>query len=58
MLLVLICVVAAGIAQAEDLATDTTTFVFLPCPQAEKAEKEARDLKGTMRKRMEFLDFD
>jgi U6 snRNA-associated Sm-like protein LSm1 len=26
--------------------------------QAEKAEREARDLKGTMRKRMEFLDFD
>lgn len=26
--------------------------------QAEKAEREARDLKGSMRKRMEFLDFD
>ncbi|CAA6664630.1 unnamed protein product [Spirodela intermedia] len=26
--------------------------------QAQKAEKEASDLKGTMRKRMEFLDLD
>ncbi|GKV24713.1 hypothetical protein SLEP1_g34294 [Rubroshorea leprosula] len=25
---------------------------------AQKAEREASDLKGTMRKRMEFLDFD
>jgi hypothetical protein len=31
---------------------------FFTFTQAEKAEKEARDLKGTMRKRMEFLDFD
>jgi U6 snRNA-associated Sm-like protein LSm1 len=26
--------------------------------QAQKAEREATDLKGTMRKRMEFLDLD
>ncbi|EOY27291.1 Small nuclear ribonucleoprotein family protein isoform 2 [Theobroma cacao] len=26
--------------------------------RAQKAEREARDLKGTMRKRMEFLDLD
>jgi U6 snRNA-associated Sm-like protein LSm1 len=32
--------------------------LFFLSSQAEKAEKEARDLKGTMRKRMEFLDFD
>jgi hypothetical protein len=33
-------------------------YYFFTFTQAEKAEKEARDLKGTMRKRMEFLDFD
>jgi U6 snRNA-associated Sm-like protein LSm1 len=26
--------------------------------QAQKAERDATDLKGSMRKRMEFLDFD
>lgn len=26
--------------------------------QAQKAEKDATELKGTMRKRMEFLDLD
>lgn len=31
------------------------TFLF---HQAEKAEKDLKDLKGSMRKRMEFLDFD
>ncbi|RVX05553.1 Sm-like protein LSM1B [Vitis vinifera] len=30
----------------------------LICFQAQKAEREATDLKGSMRKRMEFLDFD
>lgn len=35
------------------------SFVWLPCfLQAQKAEKDATDLKGSMRKRMEFLDFD
>jgi hypothetical protein len=36
----------------------TTSLLCCVSTQAEKAEKEARDLKGTMRKRMEFLDFD
>lgn len=27
-------------------------------PQAQKAERDATDLKGSMRKRMEFLDLD
>ena len=33
------------------------TFMLL-IVQAQKAEREASDLKGTMRKRMEFLDLD
>jgi U6 snRNA-associated Sm-like protein LSm1 len=31
---------------------------FLSQSQAQKAEKDATELKGTMRKRMEFLDLD
>ena len=37
------------------------TFKLLKCMfslQAQKAERDATDLKGSMRKRMEFLDFD
>lgn len=40
------------------LVANGVFFFFAPFIQAEKAEREARDLKGTMRKRMEFLDFD
>jgi hypothetical protein len=36
----------------------TNSLLCCVSTQAEKAEKEARDLMGTMRKRMEFLDFD
>lgn len=33
-------------------------MICLVIVQAQKAEREASDLKGTMRKRMEFLDMD
>lgn len=33
-------------------------YFYCVIMQAQKAEREATDLKGTMRKRMEFLDLD
>ncbi|KAL2939804.1 Sm-like protein LSM1B [Bienertia sinuspersici] len=42
----------------EDLPPHMTRVSEAEIKQAQKAEREASDLKGMMRKRMEFLDFD
>lgn len=44
--------------EKDELPSHMTCVSEAEIRTAEKAEKEARDLKGTMRKRMEFLDFD
>nr|CAB3484635.1 unnamed protein product [Digitaria exilis] len=44
--------------EKDELPAHMTCVSEAEIRKAEKAEKEARDLKGTMRKRMEFLDFD
>ncbi|GMH16604.1 hypothetical protein Nepgr_018445 [Nepenthes gracilis] len=42
----------------EELPQRMTCVSETEIRQAQKAEREASDLKGMMRKRMEFLDFD
>lgn len=42
----------------EELPAHMTCVSEAEIKQAQKAEREASDLKGMMRKRMEFLDFD
>ncbi|KAH7519317.1 sm-like protein LSM1B [Ziziphus jujuba] len=42
----------------EELPPHMTQVSEADIRKAQKAEKDATDLKGTMRKRMEFLDFD
>ncbi|XP_020227942.1 sm-like protein LSM1B isoform X2 [Cajanus cajan] len=42
----------------EELPHHMTSVSEADIRKAQKAEKDATDLKGTMRKRMEFLDFD
>ncbi|XP_062088864.1 sm-like protein LSM1B [Humulus lupulus] len=42
----------------EELPPHMTRVSVEEIKRAQKAEKDASDLKGTMRKRMEFLDFD
>lgn len=42
----------------EELPPHMTCVAEAEIRRAQKAEREASDLKGTMRKRMEFLDFD
>ncbi|KAG2566493.1 hypothetical protein PVAP13_7NG186400 [Panicum virgatum] len=44
--------------EKEELPAHMTCVSEAEIRKAEKAERDARDLKGTMRKRMEFLDFD
>ncbi|CAD6260753.1 unnamed protein product [Miscanthus lutarioriparius] len=44
--------------EKDELPAHMTCVSEAEIRKAEKAEREARDLKGTMRKRMEFLDFD
>ncbi|XP_031385907.1 sm-like protein LSM1B isoform X4 [Punica granatum] len=45
-------------AEKEELPPHMTEVSVAEIRRAQKAEREATDLKGTMRKRMEFLDFD
>lgn len=45
-------------SEKEDLPPHMTRVSVPEITKAQKAEKEAFELKGTMRKRMEFLDFD
>ncbi|GKV17953.1 hypothetical protein SLEP1_g28398 [Rubroshorea leprosula] len=42
----------------EELPPHMTRVSVTEIKRAQKVEREATDLKGTMRKRMEFLDFD
>ncbi|GAB4853667.1 Sm-like protein lsm1b [Ancistrocladus abbreviatus] len=42
----------------EELPPHMTSVSEAEIRRAQKAEREAADLKGSMRKRMEFLDFD
>ncbi|RVW44096.1 Sm-like protein LSM1B [Vitis vinifera] len=42
----------------EELPPHMTRVPEAEIKRAQKAEREATDLKGSMRKRMEFLDFD
>lgn len=42
----------------EELPSHMTCVSEADIRKAQKAERDASDLKGTMRKRMEFLDFD
>nr|AFK42388.1 unknown [Medicago truncatula] len=42
----------------EELPPHMTCVSEADIRKAQKAERDASDLKGTMRKRMEFLDFD
>lgn len=42
----------------EELPPHMTCVSEAEIKRAQKAERDATDLKGTMRKRMEFLDFD
>ncbi|KAL1363972.1 hypothetical protein AAHE18_03G184800 [Arachis hypogaea] len=42
----------------EELPQHMTCVSEAEIRKAQKAERDATDLKGTMRKRMEFLDFD
>ncbi|KAG6723130.1 sm-like protein LSM1B isoform X2 [Carya illinoinensis] len=42
----------------EELPPHMTRVSVVEIKRAQKAERDATDLKGTMRKRMEFLDFD
>ncbi|KAG2717910.1 hypothetical protein I3760_03G196100 [Carya illinoinensis] len=42
----------------EELPPHMTHVSVVEIKRAQKAERDATDLKGTMRKRMEFLDFD
>ncbi|KAG8064678.1 hypothetical protein GUJ93_ZPchr0004g40484 [Zizania palustris] len=44
--------------EKDELPAHMTCVSEAEIRKAEKAEREARDLKGSMRKRMEFLDFD
>ncbi|CAA7401227.1 unnamed protein product [Spirodela intermedia] len=44
--------------EREELPASMTPVSVAEIRRAQKAEKEASDLKGTMRKRMEFLDLD
>ncbi|KAJ6427149.1 hypothetical protein OIU84_022703 [Salix udensis] len=44
--------------EREDLPPHMTRVSEAEIRRAQKAEREATDLKGTMRKRMEFLDLD
>ncbi|XP_022641760.1 sm-like protein LSM1B isoform X1 [Vigna radiata var. radiata] len=44
--------------EREELPEHMTRVSTAEIKRAQKAEREASDLKGTMRKRMEFLDFD
>lgn len=45
-------------SEKDELPAHMTCVPEAEIRKAEKAEREARDLKGSMRKRMEFLDFD
>ncbi|KAG2380049.1 uncharacterized protein HKW66_Vig0168280 [Vigna angularis] len=51
------CIPCPGSNFETDL-NDTMVFTLAIASIAQKAEREASDLKGTMRKRMEFLDFE
>ncbi|PON66013.1 LSM domain/archaea-type [Parasponia andersonii] len=44
--------------EKEELPPHMTQVSVEEIKKAQKAEKDATDLKGSMRKRMEFLDFD
>ncbi|KAF9616065.1 hypothetical protein IFM89_028531 [Coptis chinensis] len=44
--------------EREELPPHMTRVSAEEIKRAQKAEKDATDLKGSMRKRMEFLDFD
>ncbi|XP_031501046.1 sm-like protein LSM1B [Nymphaea colorata] len=44
--------------EKEELPAHMTRVSALEIKSAQKAEKDATDLKGSMRKRMEFLDLD
>ncbi|KAA3457902.1 sm-like protein LSM1B isoform X2 [Gossypium australe] len=44
--------------EKEELPSHMTAVPAAEIKRAQKAEREATDLKGSMRKRMEFLDFD
>lgn len=44
--------------EKEELPPHMTCVSEADIRKAQKAERDASDLKGTMRKRMEFLDFD
>ncbi|CAN6451442.1 unnamed protein product [Victoria cruziana] len=44
--------------EKEELPSHMTRVSALEIKSAQKAEKDAADLKGSMRKRMEFLDLD
>ncbi|CAL1399618.1 unnamed protein product [Linum trigynum] len=44
--------------EREELPPQMTCVSAAEIRRAQKAEREASDLKGTMRKRMEFLDLD
>ncbi|XVF88916.1 hypothetical protein PTKIN_Ptkin19aG0089300 [Pterospermum kingtungense] len=44
--------------EKEELPSHMTPVSAAEIKRAQKAEREATDLKGSMRKRMEFLDFD
>ncbi|CAN1287427.1 Sm-like protein LSM1B [Linum perenne] len=44
--------------EREELPPHMTRVSTPEIKRAQKAEREASDLKGTMRKRMEFLDLD
>ncbi|XP_062185191.1 sm-like protein LSM1B isoform X2 [Phragmites australis] len=54
----LICYCIEQDREKDELPAQMTCVSEAEIRKAEKAEREARDLKGTMRKRMEFLDFD
>ncbi|XP_048448050.1 sm-like protein LSM1B isoform X3 [Pyrus x bretschneideri] len=45
-------------SEREELPPHMTRVSAAEIKRAQKAEREASDLKGTMRKRMEFLDMD
>ncbi|XVE70729.1 hypothetical protein DITRI_Ditri10aG0094200 [Diplodiscus trichospermus] len=44
--------------EKEELPSHMIPVSAAEIKRAQKAEREAKDLKGSMRKRMEFLDFD
>ncbi|KAJ8750864.1 hypothetical protein K2173_016045 [Erythroxylum novogranatense] len=44
--------------EKEELPSNMTRVSTEEIRRAQRAERDATDLKGTMRKRMEFLDFD